>query len=57
MAVGAAIGAALTVGYIAHYDLGFSGQQIRTPAMVGAFVIATVMVIELFRKFLRKHKK
>jgi hypothetical protein len=48
--------AALTLGYIAHYDLGFSRQEIRTPAVVAAAVIATVMVIEFFGKKLRKPK-
>jgi hypothetical protein len=47
---------ALTLGYIAHYDLGLSRQEIRTPAVVAAAVIATLMLIEFFGKKLRKPK-
>jgi hypothetical protein len=38
----AAVGAivtALSVGYVAHYDLGFSRQEIRTQAVIGATII------------------
>jgi hypothetical protein len=56
MAAFTATTTALTLGYIAHYDLGFSRQEIRTPAVVGAAVIATLMVIEFFGKKLRKPK-
>jgi hypothetical protein len=31
---------ALSLAYIAHYDFGLSRQEIRTPAMVSAAVIA-----------------
>lgn len=48
--------AALTVGYIAHYDLGFSRQDIRTPALIGAATIALLLATEYFRKKLRRSK-
>jgi hypothetical protein len=56
MAVVAAAATALTLAYIAHYDLGFSRQEIRTPAVVAASVIAVLMVIEFFGRKLRKPK-
>ena len=40
----AAVGAivtALSVGYIVHYDLGFSRQEIRTEAVIGAVIIGS----------------
>jgi uncharacterized membrane protein YeaQ/YmgE (transglycosylase-associated protein family) len=53
--VGAMVTAFLT-GYIAHYDLGFSQQEIRTPAVIGAAVIGLLVATEYFGKKLRKHK-
>jgi hypothetical protein len=55
----AAVGAivtALSVGYIAHYDLGFSRQEIRTQAVIGAAVIGLLIATEYFGKKLRKPK-
>jgi hypothetical protein len=55
----AAVGAivtALSVGYIAHYDFGFSRQEIRTPAVVGAAIIGLLVATEYFGKRLRKPK-
>jgi hypothetical protein len=52
--VGRALGFALSLVYIAHYDLGLSRQEIRTPAVAAAVVIATLMVIEFFGKKWRK---
>lgn len=50
--------AAAMLGYIAHYDFGLSRQAIRTPAVVGAIIIAvvvaTLMAIDFFNKRLRK---
>jgi hypothetical protein len=46
--------AALSLAYIAHYDFGLSRQEIRTSAVVGAVVIAALVVIEFFGKKLRK---
>jgi hypothetical protein len=50
--------AAAMLGYIAHYDFGLSRQEIRTPAVVGAAVIAVVIVtlaaLDFFRKRPRK---
>jgi hypothetical protein len=48
--------AALSLGYIAHYDLGLSRQEIRTPAVVTAAVIALLVAIEFFGKKLGKRK-
>jgi hypothetical protein len=48
--------AALTVGYIALYDLGFSRQEIRTQALLGAAIIAVLLATEYFEKNLRKPK-
>jgi hypothetical protein len=45
---------ALSVAYIAHYDFGPSRQQIRTPAVIGAIVIAVLVAVEIFGKKLRK---
>jgi hypothetical protein len=56
MCVVAAATTALALAYIAHYDFGLSRQQIRTPAMVGAGVIAVLVAIEFFGKKLRKRK-
>jgi Kef-type K+ transport system membrane component KefB len=56
MAVCVAAFTALTLGYFAHYELGFSRQDIRTPAMAAAAVIAILMVIEFFCNKLRKPK-
>ena len=55
----AAVGAivtALSVGYIAHYDLGFSRQEIRTQAVICAVIIGLLMATEYFGKKLRKPK-
>ena len=48
--------AAFTVGHIAHYDLGVSRQEIRTPALISAALIAALLAIEYFGKKLRKPK-
>jgi hypothetical protein len=56
LAAVAATGTGLTVGYIAHFDLGLSREEIRSPAVAAAAVIATLLVIEFFRKKLRKPK-
>lgn len=46
--------AAAMLGYIAHYEFGLSRQEIRTPALVGAIiiaiVIATLVAIDFFSK-------
>jgi hypothetical protein len=56
MSVGAAVMAAVTVGYVAHYDFGLSGQEIRTSALVGAIVIVALLAVELFGEKRRKPK-
>jgi hypothetical protein len=52
----AAVIAALALGYIAHYDFGFSREEIRTPAVTAAAVIGLLLATEQFRKRLRKPK-
>jgi hypothetical protein len=47
---------ALWLAYVAHYDFGLSHQEIRTPALVGAAVIAALVAIEIVGKKLRKPK-
>ena len=50
--------AAAMLGYIAHYEFGLSRQEIRTPALVGAIiiavVIATLVAVDFFFKRLRR---
>lgn len=50
MSVVTAAFAALTLAYIAHYEFGLSRQDIRTPAVVGAAVIAMLVAVEFFRQ-------
>ena len=56
MAMGTATMAALTLAYIARYDFGLSRQEIRTPAVAAAAVIAMLVAVEFFGKKLRKPK-
>jgi hypothetical protein len=54
MAVAAAAFTAVTLAYIACYDLGFSREEIRTFAVIAAAVGVALVVIEYFGKKLRK---
>jgi hypothetical protein len=54
MSVVSAAFAALSLAYIARYDFGLSREEIRTPAVIGAGVIAMLVAIEIFGKKLRK---
>ena len=54
-AVGAVV-TALSVEYIAHYDLGYSRQEICTQAVIGAVIIGLLMTIDYLGKKLRKPK-
>jgi hypothetical protein len=54
IAGGSAAFAALSVGYIAHYDFGPSREEIRGLAVFGAGIIAALMATEYFGKKLRK---
>jgi hypothetical protein len=56
MSVGVAAFTALFLAYIAHYDFGLSREEIRTPAVAAAVVIATLMAVEFFGKRLRNPK-
>jgi hypothetical protein len=55
MATSTAVAVSLWLAYIAHYDFGLSRQEIRTPALVAAAVIAVLVAVESFGKKLRKH--
>lgn len=55
----AAVGAivtAFTFGYVAHYDFGISGQEIRLLAVAAAAVIGLLLAIEFLGKGLLKSK-
>jgi hypothetical protein len=56
MSVVSAAFTALSLAYIAHYSFGLSRQEIRTPALVAAAVIAALVAIEIVGKKLRKPK-
>jgi hypothetical protein len=56
MSVGAAVMAAVTMGYVAHYDFGLSRQEIRTSALLGAIVIGALLAVEHFGEMLRRPK-
>jgi hypothetical protein len=56
MSVGVAAFTALSLAYIAHYDFGLSREEIRTPAVAAAVVIAMLMAVEFFGKRFRKPK-
>ena len=49
-----AVTTALALAYIAHYNFGLSREEIRTPAIVGAAIIAVLVAVEFFGKKLRK---
>ena len=53
--VGAAA-VALSLAYIAHYDYGFSREEIRAAALIGAGFILTLVAGEFFVETLRKLK-
>jgi ABC-type branched-subunit amino acid transport system permease subunit len=52
----AAAVAAYTVGHIAHDDLGFARQAIRTQALLFAAVLGGLLVITLFGSRFGKRK-
>ena len=54
IATSTASAAALTLAYVAHYGFGFSREEIRTFAVVGAAVVAVLVAVEFFGKKLRK---
>jgi hypothetical protein len=55
-ALGVAAYAAIAMGYVAQYGLGFSLEEIRGTAMLTAVVLTTAIAIEFFGKKLRKAK-
>jgi hypothetical protein len=55
-AVGIAAYLAIAVGYVAHYVLDFSAEEIRDPAVAIALTIAALVAIDFFGKMLRKAK-
>jgi hypothetical protein len=56
MAAGTATSTALMLGYVAHYDLGFSREEIRTPAVIAATIIAVLIAVEFFGEKFGKPK-
>ena len=54
MAVSAAAFTAVTLAYIARYDLGFSREEIRTFAVIAAAIGVALVAIEYFGKKLRR---
>jgi hypothetical protein len=54
MALSAAAFTAVTLAYIARYDIGLSRQEIRTFALVAANITIAFVLIEYFGKKLRK---
>jgi hypothetical protein len=52
----AATAVALSLVYIAHYDFGFTREEIRTPALIGAGIIAALVAAEFFAERLRNLK-
>ena len=55
----AAVGAivtAVSAGYIAHCEFGFSRYEIRTPALMGAAIIGLLMATEYVGQKLQKSK-
>jgi putative flippase GtrA len=55
-AVVTAIVTACMLAYVAHDDLGFTRQEIRTPSLIAAAIIGLVVATEYFGKRLRKPK-
>jgi hypothetical protein len=47
---------AVTLGYVALYDLGSSGEWVRGGAIITAFLLAALLAIDFFGKKLRKAK-
>jgi hypothetical protein len=56
-ALGIAAMVAFTVGYVAHYDLGFSRLDIQTSALIGAATIAPIVVLLLAIEYFEKLRK
>lgn len=47
---------AITLGYVALYDLGLSREAVRSGAMIAAILIAAMIAVDFFGKKLRKAK-
>ena len=45
---------AITLGYVALYDLGLSGEKVRGAAMIAAILITATVAVNFFDKKLRK---
>jgi hypothetical protein len=45
---------AITLGYVALYDLGLSGEKVRGEAMIAVILIAATVAIDFLGKKLRK---
>ena len=56
LAAAAAIAAAFSLGYVAHYEFGVSLQEIRIVAAIVASTIGALLTIEYFGRKLRRPK-
>ena len=45
---------AITLGYVALYDLGLSGGKVRGAAMIAVILIAAMVAVDFLGKKLRK---
>ena len=45
---------AITLGYVALYDLGLSCEEVRSGAMIAAILIAALIAVDLLDKTLGK---
>ena len=45
---------AITLGFVALYDLGLSDEKVRGAAMIAAILIAATVAVDFFGKKLRK---
>jgi hypothetical protein len=44
----AATAVALSLVHIAHYDFGFSREEVRAPALIGAGIVAALVAADFF---------
>ena len=45
---------AITLGYVALYDFGLSGEKVRGASMIAAILIAGTVAVDFYGKKLRK---
>jgi hypothetical protein len=47
---------AFTIGYVSHYDMGFSEEDIRDVALFGSSIVGVLLALEYFGGRHRKPK-